>query len=149
MNIYSNGTFTGPSDPSRNGGRTPLGPPGAVVSAAGKPRETRAPRPGAQGRLIAEVARPYHQERLSQAEIATRLRFAQGTVCRLLQRAAERGIVRVAVIPPEGTFVDLEELLERKFGLSQVIVARAVSRSEGNIESVLGAAAAHYLETTL
>ena len=100
-------------------------------------------------RLIAEVAQLYHEERCTQNEIANKLRLSQGTVCRLLKKAEERGIVRITVIPPEGTFVDLEELLEDKFGLAQVIIARAASDSEESIQSVLGAAAAHFLEATL
>jgi DNA-binding transcriptional regulator LsrR (DeoR family) len=100
-------------------------------------------------RLIAEVAQLYHEERRTQKEIANKFRLSQGTVCRLLKKAEERGIVRITVIPPEGIFVDLEELLEEKFGLTQVIIARASSDSEDNIQSVLGAAAAHFLEATL
>src|SRR6202162_4677269 len=100
-------------------------------------------------RLIAEVSQLYHEERCTQNEIANKLRLSQGIVCRLLKKAEERGIVRTTVIPPEGTFVDLEELLEDKFGLAQVIIARAASDSEESIQSVLGAAAAHFLEATL
>jgi DNA-binding transcriptional regulator LsrR (DeoR family) len=100
-------------------------------------------------RLIAEVAQLYHEERCTQNEIARKLRLSQGTVCRLIKKAEERGIVRITVIPPEGTFVDLEELLEDKFGLAQVIIARASSDSEESIQRVLGAAAAHFLEATL
>src|ERR1700724_4590360 len=76
-------------------------------------------------RLIAEVAQLYHEERCTQNEIANKLRLSQGTVCRLLKKAEERGIVRITVIPPKGIFVDLEELLEEKFGLTQVIIPRA------------------------
>jgi DNA-binding transcriptional regulator LsrR (DeoR family) len=100
-------------------------------------------------RLIAEVAQLYHEERCTQNEIANKLRLSQGTVCRMLKKAEELGIVRTTVIPPEGTFVDLEELLEDKFGLTQVIIARAASDSEESIQRALGAAAAHFLEATL
>jgi DNA-binding transcriptional regulator LsrR (DeoR family) len=100
-------------------------------------------------RLIAEVAQLYHEERCTQNEIANKLRLSQGTVCRMLKKAQELGIVRTTVIPPEGTFVDLEELLEDKFGLTQVIIARAASDSEESIQRALGAAAAHFLEATL
>jgi DNA-binding transcriptional regulator LsrR (DeoR family) len=100
-------------------------------------------------RLVAEVAQLYHEERCTQNEIANKLRLSQGTVSRLLKKAEEQGIVRITVIPPPGTFVDLEELLEDKFGLTQVIIARAARDCEESIESVLGAAAAHFLEATL
>jgi DNA-binding transcriptional regulator LsrR (DeoR family) len=100
-------------------------------------------------RLIAEVAQLYHEERCTQNEIANKLRLSQGTVCRLLKKAEELGIVRTTVIPPTGTFVDLEELLEDKFGLTQVVIARAASDSEESIQHALGAAAGNFLEATL
>ena len=106
-------------------------------------------RNGAQARLIAEVARMYHQDRRTQLQIATSLNVSQGTVCRFLKRADELGIVRTTVSPPAETFVDLEELLEQKFGLSQAIIARAPGDSEESTQDAVGAAAAHFLEITL
>src|ERR1700675_393318 len=90
-------------------------------------------------RLIAEVAQLYHEEHCTQNEIANKLRLSQGTVCRLLKKAEERGIVRITVIPPEGTFVDLEELLEDKFGLTQVIIGRADTDSEEVVQKAWAA----------
>ena len=130
-------------------GDYPLHDPLADGAAAQNLAATFARRERCPMRLIAEVAQLYHEERCTQNEIANKLRLSQGTVCRLLKKAEERGIVRTTVIPPEGTFVDLEELLEDKFGLAQVIIARAASDSEESIQRVLGAAAAHFLEATL
>jgi DNA-binding transcriptional regulator LsrR (DeoR family) len=100
-------------------------------------------------RLMAEVAQLYHEECWTQNEIGRKLRLSQGTVCRLLQKAQEQGMVRINVIPPEGTFVDLEELLEQKFGLTQVIIGRAETDSEEGVQNALAASAAHFLQTTL
>jgi DNA-binding transcriptional regulator LsrR (DeoR family) len=102
-----------------------------------------------QARLIAEVSRMYYEDGRNQLEIATSLNVSQGTICRFLKRAEELGIVRTTVSPPIGTFVDLEELLERKFGLRQVIIAQAPNGSEDTMQSAVGAAAAHFLEITL
>jgi DNA-binding transcriptional regulator LsrR (DeoR family) len=99
--------------------------------------------------LVRLVARMYHEEQRTQLEIAASLNVSPGTVCRLLKKADERGIVRTMVIPPVGTFVDLEEFLEQKFGLSQVIIARAPSDSEESMQGVVGAAAAHFFGITL
>jgi len=99
--------------------------------------------------LVRLVARMYHEERRTQLEIAASLNVSQGTVCRFLKKAEEWGIVRTTVNPPVGTFVDLEEFLEQKFGLSQVIIARAPSGSEESMQGVVGAAAAHFLGITL
>ena len=88
-----------------------------------------------EDRLVTIAARMYHEQQQTQHEIANNLHMSQVTVCRLLKRAEERGIVRTTVSAPVGTFVDLEELLERKFGLAQVIIVRAPNESQ---ESVLG-----------
>jgi DNA-binding transcriptional regulator LsrR (DeoR family) len=149
MYNYSIPDFKEPLDTAGNGSEWPGSPSAGNIPCARKPTETCVRRHGAQARLIAQVARLYHEEHLTQNEIATKLRFSQGTVCRLLQKGIEEGIVQITVVPPEGTFVDLEELLEQKFGLAEVIIARAASDFEESVESALGAAAAHYLETTL
>jgi DNA-binding transcriptional regulator LsrR (DeoR family) len=100
-------------------------------------------------RLVTIVARMYHEQRRTQHEIADCLNVSQVTVCRLLKRAEELGFVRTTVSPPFGTFVDLEELLERKFGLAQVIIARASNESEESMRGAVGAAAGYFLGTTL
>ena len=121
-------------------------PPGRVVPDA---EVNLAARERCPARLMAEVAQLYHEEGWTQNEIAGKLRLSQGTVCRLLQKAQDQGIVRINVIPPEGTFVDLEELLEQKFGLTQVIIGRADTDSEEGVQKALAASAAHFLQATL
>jgi DNA-binding transcriptional regulator LsrR (DeoR family) len=149
MNNYSDQAFRVPCDASGSRGPLPLGPGDEAVPAGAKHTPCGARHHEAHARLIARVARLYHEGCLTQNQIATRLRFSQGNVCRLLQKAEAHGIVRVTVIPPEGTFVDLEELLERRFGLAQVIIAKASWDADQPVQSALGAAAAHFLETTL
>jgi DNA-binding transcriptional regulator LsrR (DeoR family) len=139
MNNYSNADPPRPCEDDDGDGR----PPDA------NPAEPGGGRARAEARLMAQVARLYHEDRLTQRQIAARLRCSQGTVCRLLKRAERRGIVRVTVSPPHGTFVDLEELLERKFGLAQVVIARAGWDDDLPVQAALGAAAAHFLEATL
>jgi DNA-binding transcriptional regulator LsrR (DeoR family) len=99
--------------------------------------------------LITRIAKLYHQERLTQNEIADKLGLSQVSVSRSLKRAEEQNIVRTTVISPGGAFLDLEELLERKFGLRQVLVAEASRDSEESILTAVGVTAAHYLETTV
>ena len=148
MNNYSTNACLGLTDASGAADELPPGSSAGDPSRR-KPGESCALRNGAQARLISQVARMYHEERRTQLEIATSLNVSQGTICRFLKRAEERGIVRTTVRPPVGTFVDLEELLEQKFGLSQVIIARAPSGSEESMQGAVGAAAAHFLGITL
>src|SRR6266403_3714735 len=148
MNEYSHNESLGFTDASGAADELPAGSSAGDPSRR-KPGESCGVRNGAQARLIAQVARMYHEERRTQLEIATSLNVSQGTVCRFLKRAEKLGIVRTTISPPVGTFVDLEELLERKFGLSQVVIAQATNASEESIQDAVGAAAAHFLETTL
>jgi DNA-binding transcriptional regulator LsrR (DeoR family) len=148
MHNYSNRSAPAPADLSAAHGQLPPGSPTGQPSST-NPEQTCATRNGAQTRLIAEVARMYYEERRTQLEIASSLNVSQGTVSRFLKRAEKQGIVRTTISSPIGTFVDLEELLERKFGLSQIIIAHAPNGSEESIQDAVGAAAAHFLEITL
>ncbi|MDO8836802.1 MAG: sugar-binding transcriptional regulator [Vicinamibacterales bacterium] len=99
-------------------------------------------------RLLAKVARMYHQHGLTQAEITTRLHVHQSTVSRLLKRAEREGIVRISLAVPSGIYPELEETLQTTYGLSEAIVVESIDEEEQVVRD-LGAAAAYYLETTL
>jgi DNA-binding transcriptional regulator LsrR (DeoR family) len=99
-------------------------------------------------RLMAKVARMYHQQELTQCEIMRRLNIHQSTVSRLLKRAEKEGIVRVVVSAPSGTHPDLEEALQSSYGLQDAVVVDCVD-DEDQIVRDLGAAAAFTLESTL
>jgi DNA-binding transcriptional regulator LsrR (DeoR family) len=58
-------------------------------------------------------------------------------------------MVRISIVPPRGTYLDLETTLRARYGLSEVIVAECFEDREEAILSAIGAAAGHYLETTL
>ncbi len=100
-------------------------------------------------RLIARVAQMYHIEGKRQAEIAETLRMSQATVSRMLKRAEAEAIVRTTVIPPPGTFVDLETALRDRYGLTEAIVIDCSEDRDGAIMARIGEAAAHFLEVTL
>ena len=101
-------------------------------------------------RLMIKVARMYHERGVRQPEIASRLHISQARVSRLLKRAGQLNIVRTTVVTPPGVFADLEELVEQRFGLREVVIADTGDDvAEQSILHSLGAAAAAYLETTL
>lgn len=100
-------------------------------------------------RLITKVATLYYGQKLTQTDIAKRLGISQVTVSRLLKRAEESDIVRTTVINPPGAFVELEELLEGKFSLTQAIVAESPGDADESIQAAIGAAAAYFLMTTV
>ncbi|OQP86458.1 DNA-binding transcriptional regulator [Rhizobium rhizosphaerae] len=100
-------------------------------------------------RLISRVAQMYHVERKRQAEIAEHLRLSQATVSRMLKRAETEGIVRTSVIPPAGTYSDLEQALRERFGLPEAVVVDCSEDRDGAIMARIGESAAHLLEITL
>jgi DNA-binding transcriptional regulator LsrR (DeoR family) len=99
-------------------------------------------------RLMAKVARMYHERGMRQSQIADELHVSQARVSRLLKRAAEVGIVRTTIALPAGVYTDLEEALEQRYGLAEAIVVDA-GEPDHDPTAGLGAAAAKYLETTL
>ncbi len=100
-------------------------------------------------RLIARVAQMYHVEGKRQAEIAEIMHMSQATVSRMLKRAEAEGIVRTTVIPPPGTFADLETALRERYGLTEAIVIDCSEDRDGAIMARIGEAAAHFIEVTL
>jgi DNA-binding transcriptional regulator LsrR (DeoR family) len=101
-----------------------------------------------QMRLMAKIARMYHERGMRQFEIAGELHVSQPRVSRLLKRAGEVGIVRTTIALPPGVHTDLEEALENRFALGEAVVVDA-GGSDDDVTPALGAAAAVYLETTL
>ncbi|NGM12424.1 sugar-binding transcriptional regulator [Verrucosispora sp. CWR15] len=104
-----------------------------------------------QLRLLTKVARMYHEHGMRQPQIAEQLHISQPRVSRLLKQATALGIVRTTVITPAGVHAELEEEIERRFGLRDVVVADTGHSSPGEQSALkaIGAAAAVYLETTL
>lgn len=100
-------------------------------------------------RLISRVAQMYHIEGRRQADIAQHLRLSQATVSRMLKRAEAEDIVRTSVIPPVGTYSELEGGLREKYGLPEAIVVECTEDRDGAIMARIGEAAAHLLELTL
>jgi DNA-binding transcriptional regulator LsrR (DeoR family) len=84
-----------------------------------------------------------------QAEIAQHLRLSQATVSRMLKRAEAEDIVRTSVIPPAGTYSELEGALREKYDLPEAIVVECTEDRDGAIMARIGEAAAHLLEVTL
>ncbi|MBB5535572.1 sugar-binding transcriptional regulator [Rhizobium giardinii] len=100
-------------------------------------------------RLISRVAQMYHLEHKRQADIAQHLRLSQATVSRMLKRAEAEDIVRTSVIPPVGTYTELEGALRQRFNLPEAIVVECSEDRDGAIMARIGEAAAHLLEVTL
>ncbi|WP_405609517.1 sugar-binding transcriptional regulator [Streptomyces sp. NBC_00076] len=111
-------------------------------------RTTRMATTDEQLRLMTRVARLYHEQGMRQPQIVEELHISQARVSRLLAQATKLGIVRTIVVPPEGVFADLEDLIATRYGLRDVVVVDVEGEGDEVIPA-LGAATAVYLETTL
>lgn len=104
-------------------------------------------------RLLAKIARMYHERGIRQPEIAADLHISQSRVSRLLQQASDLGIVRTTVTLPSGVFTDVEEDLEARYGLLDSVIVDSVivdtEESSRGLHRALGASAAAYLRETL
>lgn len=98
-----------------------------------------------QLRLLAKIARMYHERGLGQQQIAADLNISQSRVSRLLQQASVLGIVRTTVSLPSGVYTDMEEELEARYGLRTALIVEP----GGDLVRALGATAATYLRETL
>ena len=78
-------------------------------------------------RLALRAATMYYLDGLTQAEIASRLGVSRPTAGRLVARAKAKGLVRIDVaVPPDmrdDLHADEERELERRFGLTEAVVA--------------------------
>lgn len=99
-----------------------------------------------QLRLITKVARLYHQRGLTQPEIAQRMNLSQAGVSRSLGEAVRLGIVRTTIHVPDGVFSELEQEIEERYGIDDVIIAEPVGSGDTDMYHAIGDAAAAYLD---
>ena len=96
--------------------------------------------------LLVEVARLYYEHNFSQQQIARKLGISRPGVSRLLQRARDKGIIRIEIFDPTEHGTLLEEKLKKKFGLKKVIVVPNDNEETQIIKKRLGRAAVTLLD---
>ncbi len=92
---------------------------------------------------VARAAWLYYLEEYTQGEVARELGVSRSTVVRLLQKAKEEGLVRIALDVPREVF-EMERELERLYGLERVRLVPEVEDEE-KLKRWLGHAAAEVL----
>jgi DNA-binding transcriptional regulator LsrR (DeoR family) len=101
-------------------------------------------------RLLVKVSKMYYEEGLAQDDIILRLNLSRSKISRLLQQARDEGIVQITVMTPRNLFSELENKLEKTFGLHEAIVVETHSDDPyENIIHEIGVAAAGYLERSI
>ncbi len=96
-------------------------------------------------KLMVKVASLYYREGMTQEDISGKLKISKYQVNRILKRAISTGVVQINIIDPTTGISNLEEKLEKKFGLKRAIVAENNGLSDVELKSKLGQAAANYL----
>jgi DNA-binding transcriptional regulator LsrR (DeoR family) len=97
-------------------------------------------------RLLVKTARLYYEQHMTQAEISQHLRLSRQKVQRILDEAREEGIVNISIHPIMGIFYDLEKALEKRYGLSEVLVVETTGPdNQDTIAREVGAGGAEYL----
>lgn len=99
--------------------------------------------------LMVQVARLYHENQLSQKEVALRLNLTRQKVSRLLIAAKSKGIVRTVVFDPTPIDSDLGDKLKKCFNLHDVILTPGENLEGNQLRAAIGLAAAEYLKRNL
>ena len=101
--------------------------------------------------VIAEIARMYYVEGMSQLDIANMLFFSKAKVSRALRIAREEGIVEFHINYPLKRSMRLESELKRRFGLQEALVVTDLYSNQNTDISIkrIGEMAASYLDEIL
>ena len=97
--------------------------------------------------LLAEVARAYYEQDLTQEQIAKEFGVSRSQVSRYLTEARSRGVVQVRIVAPEARNRELEEKLKKRFPhLQQVVVAPVFTDRGSSIRMAVARAGARLVE---
>ncbi len=98
--------------------------------------------------LLAEVARLYYLNHLTQQLIAERLRVSRSKVSRMLSEARFSGLVEIRVRSPLMLDTDLQDALKGRLGLRECLVLAAPGAGAGSADVIAGLSAlgARYLQ---
>ena len=99
--------------------------------------------------LMYEAATLYYEKKLTQQEIAERMKLSRQTVSRLLTDAVRENIVEIKVHNPERNRAALEAQLCERFGISRCVLCGAGSQDDAIRRVITVKAAAEYLLPTL
>lgn len=97
--------------------------------------------------LLAEVARAYYEQELTQEEIAREFGVSRSQISRYLTDARVRGVVQIRVVAPDARNRALEKALKKRFGqLQQVVVVSVFTERESSIRMAVARAGARLVE---
>ncbi len=95
---------------------------------------------------LSRIASLYFEERLTQEQVATRTGYSRSMVSRLLTEARKRGVVEIRVHHSLERCADLEQALQKHFGLAAVRVLSGGASNPGETMARLGMLGARLIE---
>ena len=98
-------------------------------------------------KLLIKIAYYYYKRAMTQNEIAARFGMSRQRVNRLLKRCRDEGIVDIRIAGFSESYIELEDELESRYGLRQVIITPEVE--DDHLYDTLGQAAAEYIRMNL
>jgi DNA-binding transcriptional regulator LsrR (DeoR family) len=93
-------------------------------------------------RLLHKVARAYYDDGLTQQQIGERFGLSRVKVSRLLRNAREEKVVQITIAPPPSSNAEIEQKLERRYGLGEALVVTPSSYTPQVLVGELGPVAA-------
>lgn len=100
-------------------------------------------------RLMVKISKLYYFEGWTQAEIARKQNVSRPVISKLLNAAKKEGIVEIYIKDETLQTVELEEKLEKKYGLKEVIVVSTMGYTQEMAKRQLGKTAASYITKNL
>lgn len=98
--------------------------------------------------LRTKVAWLYYMEGMTQDEISKTLQLSRSRVLRFLANSRQSGLVQIRVTSKLSQYVELERLIEQKFGLERAIVIPKPQNASSTHE-IVGAVLGGYLSETV
>ncbi len=99
--------------------------------------------------LIHKIACLYYKKGITQQEIANRYGLSRIKVSRMLARAIDEKIVQIKIVEPVSPFTEMEQELEERFGLDEVVIADSTVPDDDEILESIGTIAAKYITEKL
>lgn len=100
-------------------------------------------------RLMVKVAKLYYFDGWTQQQIANKHNVSRPVISKLLNTAKKEGIVEIYIKDETSHTVDLEQQLEKKYGLNEVIVVSTAGFAPEMAKRQLGQTAASYVSKSL
>ncbi|UFT98605.1 sugar-binding transcriptional regulator [Radiobacillus kanasensis] len=100
-------------------------------------------------RLMVRVANLYYFEGFTQAQIAKKIGVSRPVISKLLNKAREEKVVEIYIKDENVHTVKLEQALEKKYELKEVVVVSQQDQLPEMVKRSIGRAAASYLTSQL